>query len=147
MGSSKRWMHRTSLLLLFVGAGISLTWGISLERGVRGGVMGFPGIYFGTKCLMQGHDPYQVNQLQSVYRAEGFQIPSESVERRQSVSLYVNLPTTSLFVAPLTLLPLAWAQAIWLLLDVYKRQGYIPLSAEFCLLTGSGRVMSTSRSV
>jgi hypothetical protein len=118
MESSKRWMHRTSLLLLLVGAGISLTWGISLERGVRGGVMGFPGIYFGTKCLMQGCDPYQVNQLQRVYQAEGFQISSESVERRQSVSLYVNLPTTSLFVAPLTLLPLAWAQAIWLFLVV-----------------------------
>jgi glycosyl transferase family 87 len=118
MGSSKRWMHRTSLLLLLVGAGISLTWGISLERGVRGGVMGFPGIYFGTKCLMQGCDPYQANQLQRVYQADGFRISSESVERSQSVSLYVNLPTTSLFVAPLTLVPLAWAQAIWLVLVV-----------------------------
>ncbi|MGA2727933.1 MAG: glycosyltransferase family 87 protein [Terracidiphilus sp.] len=118
MGSSKRWIHRTSLLLLLVGAGISLAFGISLERGVRGGVMGFPGIYFGTKCLMQGCDPYQADQLQRVYQAEGFQIPSESVERTQSVSLYVNLPTTSLFVAPLTLLPLAWAQAVWLSLVV-----------------------------
>ena len=118
MGSSKRWIHRTSLLLLLVGAGISLAFGISLERGVRGGVMGFPGIYFGTKCLMQGCDPYQVDQLQRVYQAEGFQIPSESIERTQSVSLYVNLPTTSLFVAPLTLLPLAWAQAVWLSLVV-----------------------------
>ncbi|MGB8733687.1 MAG: glycosyltransferase family 87 protein, partial [Candidatus Sulfotelmatobacter sp.] len=118
MGSSKRWIHRTSLLLLLVGAGISLAFGISLERGVRGGVMGFPGIYFGTKCLMQGCDPYQVEQFQRVYQAEGFQIPSESIERTQSVSLYVNLPTTFLFVAPLTLLPLAWAQAVWLSLVV-----------------------------
>jgi hypothetical protein len=93
-------------------------WGISLEHGVRGGVMGFPGIYFGTKCLLQGGDPYDVNQLERVYRAEGIPIPSESIERRQSVTLYVNLPTTFLFVAPLTFLPLATAQMLWLLLVV-----------------------------
>jgi glycosyl transferase family 87 len=118
VGTGTRWMNRTSLLLLLLGAGISIVWGVSLERGVRGGVMGFPGIYFGTKCLLQGGDPYDVNQLERVYRAEGFPIPSESVERRQSVTLYVNLPTTFLFVAPFTLLPLATAQALWLLLVV-----------------------------
>ncbi len=111
-------MHRASLLLLFVGAGFSLAWGIALERGVRGGVMGFPGIYFGTKCLMQGADPYDVNQLQQVYHDAGIQIPSESIARRQSVTLYVNLPTTFLFVAPFALLPLAGAQALWLTLVV-----------------------------
>jgi hypothetical protein len=111
-------MDRASLLLLLVGAGISITWGISLEHGVRGGVMGFPGIYFGTKCLLQGGDPYDVNQLERVYQAQGIPIPSESIERRQSVTLYVNLPTTFLFVAPFTFLPLATAQTLWLLLVV-----------------------------
>ena len=118
MGSGTRWMDRASLLLLLVGAGISITWGISLEHGVRGGVMGFPGIYFGTKCLLQGGDPYDVNQLERVYQAQGIPIPSESIERRQSVTLYVNLPTTFLFVAPFTFLPLATAQTLWLLLVV-----------------------------
>jgi hypothetical protein len=140
MGSSKRWTHRTSLLLLLVAAAISLTWGISLERGVRGGVMGFPGIYFGTKCLMQGGDPYDVNQLQRVYQAEGFQIPSESIERKQSVSLYVNLPTTSLFVAPLTLLPLVWAQAVWLFLVV----GIFLLAAFLMWQMGDGYASAVS---
>jgi len=111
-------MDRASLLLLLVGAGISIMWGISLEHGVRGGVMGFPGIYFGTKCLLQGGDPYDVNQLERVYQAQGIPIPSESIERRQSVTLYVNLPTTFLFVAPFTFLPLATAQTLWLLLVV-----------------------------
>jgi hypothetical protein len=111
-------MDRASLLLLLVGAGISIMWGISLEHGVRGGVMGFPGIYFGTKYLLQGGDPYDVNQLERVYQAQGIPIPSESIERRQSVTLYVNLPTTFLFVAPFTFLPLATAQTLWLLLVV-----------------------------
>lgn len=118
MGTSVRWMNRVSLLLLLVGAAISILWGVSLERGVRGGVMGFPGIYFGTKCLLQGGDPYDVDQLVRVYQAEGFPLPSESAERRQSVTLYVNLPTTFLFVAPFTVLPLATAQTLWLVLVV-----------------------------
>jgi hypothetical protein len=118
MGTGTRWMNRASIFLLLVGAGISIIWGISLERSVRGGVMGFPGIYFGTKCLLQGGDPYDVNQLERVYQAQGIPIPSESIERRQSVTLYVNLPTTFLFVAPFTFLPLATAQTLWLLLVV-----------------------------
>jgi hypothetical protein len=111
-------MNRASIFLLLMGAGISIIWGISLERSVRGGVMGFPGIYFGTKCLLQGGDPYDVNQLERVYQAQGIPIPSESIERRQSVTRYVNLPTTFLFVAPFTFLPLATAQTLWLLLVV-----------------------------
>ena len=111
-------MNRASIFLLLMGAGISIIWGISLERSVRGGVMGFPGIYFGTKCLLQGGDPYDVNQLERVYQAEGIPIPSESIERRQSVTRYVNLPTTFLFVAPFTFLPLATARTLWLLLVV-----------------------------
>jgi hypothetical protein len=111
-------MNRASIFLLLMGGGISIIWGISLERSVRGGVMGFPGIYFGTKCLLQGGDPYDVNQLERVYQAQGIPIPSESIERRQSVTRYVNLPTTFLFVAPFTFLPLATAQTLWLLLVV-----------------------------
>jgi hypothetical protein len=126
-------MNRASLLLLLVGAGISILWAASLQRGVRGGVMGFPGIYFGTKCLLEGGDPYDVTQLERVYQAAGVRIPSESIERTQSITLYVNLPTTFLFVAPFTLLPLALAQALWLLLVV----GSFSLAA--CLMWRLGR--------
>jgi hypothetical protein len=117
MGQATKWIDRSSFVLLAVAAGISICWGIALERGARLGVMGFPGIYFGTRCLVQGGDPYDLNQLRNTYSAAGF-TDSSSAALRQSVSLYVNLPTTFLFVAPFAWLPLAAAQTIWLILLV-----------------------------
>ncbi len=117
MGQTTQWIDRASLLLLAVAAGISICWGIALERGARLGVMGFPGIYLGTRCLVHGGDPYDLNQLRNTYSAAGF-TESSSAALRQSVSLYVNLPTTFLFVAPFTWLPLAAAQTLWLILLV-----------------------------
>jgi len=115
MNSTALWKQRTSLLLLMVAAGISISWGIALERGGRLGVMGFPGIYFGTRCLIQGGDPYDVGQLQRVYDSAGFS-ESSSVALRQSANLYVNLPATFLLVAPFALLPLAVGQTVWLVI-------------------------------
>lgn len=117
MGQATKWIDRSSFVLLAVAAGISICWGIALERGARLGVMGFPGIYFGTRCLMQGGDPYDLTQLRNTYSAAGF-AESSSAALRQSVSLYVNLPTTFLFVAPFAWLPLKTAQMLWLILLV-----------------------------
>ncbi len=116
MGSARRSTSRVSFTLLAVAAGISIFWGIALERGPGIGVMGFPGIYFGTKCLMHGGDPYDAGQLQRVYDAAGFTNTSSSSALRQSVTLYVNLPPTFLLVAPFALLPLAAAKMLWLIL-------------------------------
>lgn len=115
MEPATRWMHRTSLLLLIVAAGISISFGIALERGARLGVMGFPGIYFGTRCLLQGGDPYDINQLQRTYAAAGI-VPASSAALYQSAVLYVNLPATFFVVAPFALLPLAAAQTLWMAL-------------------------------
>src|SRR4029077_19491223 len=113
MASATRWTYRLSLALLVVAAGISILWGIALERAKGVGVMGFPGIYFGTKCLTQGGDPYNPQQLQRVYEEAGFGDSSSSGAVRQAVTLYVNLPPTFLFVAPFTLMPLGVAQTLW----------------------------------
>jgi hypothetical protein len=115
MGTSTKWIDRSSLLILAVAAGTSILWGVALERGAGLGVMGFPGIYFGTNCLLHGGDPYDPHQLQKTYSAAGFTEP-DSAALRQSVSLYVNLPPTFLFVAPFACLPLAAAQILWLIL-------------------------------
>lgn len=107
------WKHLPSLLLLLLGSGISIISGVWLEHGAPGGIMGFPGIYYGTRCLMQHGDPYNPQQLESFYRNAGAGVPADAVGRRQAVTLYVNLPTTSLFVAPLALLPFKLASALW----------------------------------
>ncbi|MDR3739423.1 MAG: glycosyltransferase 87 family protein [Terracidiphilus sp.] len=97
--------------------------------------MGFPGIYQGTQCLLHGCDPYNPHQLESFYAASGSLPTSESPERLQAVTLYVNLPTTFLFVAPFTLLPLQSAQAIWngLLILAFLSAAFLvwQLSAEY----------------
>jgi hypothetical protein len=118
MGLATRRIHGVSLLFLILGAAFSILWGISLERNSHNGVMGFPALYFGAKCLMHGCDPYNPMQLQGVYEAAGVPNSTGSVAIRQSATLYVNLPTTPLIVAPLALLPLGAAQTLWLILVI-----------------------------
>jgi hypothetical protein len=113
MNSDPGWKHVPSLLALFAAACVSILFGILLARGVPGGMMGFPGIYYGTQCLLQHCDPYQPQQLQNFYAAAGAIPAGESAARLQAVTLYVNLPTTFLFVAPFTLLPLHAALPLW----------------------------------
>lgn len=112
------WKQPTRLFILFLGAGISLLWGVAIEQGSRTGIMGFPGIYLGTKCLLHECDPYNIQELQRFYETEGAATAPESTALRQSVTLYVNLPATFLFIAPLALLPLKLAQLIWMILVV-----------------------------
>ncbi len=80
--------------------------------------MGFPGVYYGTRCLIQHCDPYNVGELQELYRAKRGENPAETIQRQQSLTLYVNLPSTFLFVAPLALLPFWLAHVFWLILII-----------------------------
>ncbi|HZB89330.1 MAG TPA: glycosyltransferase 87 family protein [Terracidiphilus sp.] len=111
--------------MLLLGSVISIYWGVSLARAVPGGIMGFPGIYYGTRCLMQHCDPYNVPQFEAFYERSGAAVPIDSVARRQAVTLYVNIPSTFVFVAPFALLPLKSAQTLWM----------IPLIGSFVLAT------------
>ncbi|HUX43802.1 MAG TPA: glycosyltransferase family 87 protein, partial [Terracidiphilus sp.] len=111
-------LRHLGLFLMFCSAGLSVLWGLSLNRSTSGGIMGFPGIYYGTRCLIQKCDPYSVMALEGFYRRESPDFAQESIQRRQSVTLYVNLPTTFLFVSPFALLPLKLAQLVWCMLIV-----------------------------
>jgi hypothetical protein len=108
-------MRRIALAMILLSGGISILWGSSIARTGNGWV-GFRAVYYGTRCLIQRHNPYNQSELESVYRAEGGEGPSESMQHRQSVTLYVNVPTTFLFVAPFAVLPLGPAHVLWMLL-------------------------------
>lgn len=112
------WKQLVRAFVLLLGGFISALWGFSLEHGSHGGVMGFPGIYYGTRCLMEHCDPYNPSALQTFYEHKDASSGADSEARRQSVTLYVNLPTTFLFVAPFAILPLAIAQTLWTLITV-----------------------------
>jgi len=107
--------RRIALALILLSGGISILWGSSIGRTGNGWV-GFRAVYYGTRCLIQHKNPYSQSELESVYRAEGGEISSESMQHRQSVTLYVNVPTTFLFVAPFAVLPWGLAHLLWMTL-------------------------------
>jgi hypothetical protein len=83
---------------------------------VSRGALDFQGLYYGSRCLLQHHNPYNVSELEAVYRADGGESPSEPIRARQIVTLYVNLPTTLLFIIPFAILPWGFAHLAWLML-------------------------------
>jgi hypothetical protein len=102
--------RRIALAWILLTGGISIVWGSSI--GPANGWVDFRAVYYGTRCLIEGHNPYKVSELESVYRADGGQRPSETLEAHQAVVLFVNVPTTFLFVAPFAVLP--WGLSHWL---------------------------------
>jgi hypothetical protein len=106
-------VRRAGLFLILFCSAISLAWGwFGLSRT---GLTDFRAVYYGTRCLIANHNPYQVSVFEKVYRAEGGQRPSETVADHQAVTLFVNLPTTCVVIAPLALLPWGPAHLIWML--------------------------------
>jgi hypothetical protein len=109
-------MRLTSLFLLLICAGVSILWGTSIGRSVQGGAIDFQAVYFGTRCLLNHCDPYREDQLIHQFEVDGREPPSDSIQRRKVVTLYVNLPTTFVFIVPFALLGLGSAVTLWLFL-------------------------------
>jgi hypothetical protein len=107
--------RRNALAWILLASGISIWWGFSVGQNANGWV-DFRAVYYGTRCLLQLHNPYKVSELESVYRAEGGERPSETVAAHQAVVLYVNVPTTFIVVAPFAMLPWGPAHVLWVLL-------------------------------
>jgi hypothetical protein len=106
-------MRRKALVCILLASGISIWWGFAMGQSLNGWV-DFRAVYYGTRCLLEHHNPYSVSELEAVYRAEGGERPSETVAARQAVTLYVNMPTSFLFVAPFAMLPWGPAHLLWL---------------------------------
>ena len=115
MNLSMKSTRRIGLFVLLFSGGISIFWGLIIGLKAEAGILDFQAVYYGTRCLLEHHNPYNVAELEAVYRADGGERPFETPKHRQTVTLYVNLPTTFLFVAPLAMLPVEAAEAIWLL--------------------------------
>jgi Glycosyltransferase family 87 len=107
--------RRIALAWILLASGISIWWGFSVGQAANGWV-DFRAVYYGTRCLLQHHNPYNVSELEGVYRAEGGERPSETVAARQAVVLYVNVPTTFIVVTPFAMLPWGPAHLLWVAL-------------------------------
>jgi hypothetical protein len=108
----KRWVSLAALLLC---AAISIVWGSSTVLKPYG-TTDFRAVYYGTRCLLQRHNPYNVGELERVVRDENGERASESVKQHQAVVVCINLPATFLLVAPFAVLPFGIAKVLWLAL-------------------------------
>ena len=107
--------RRIALAWILLASGISIWWGFSVGQNANGWV-DFRAVYYGTRCLLEHHNPYKVSELESVYRSDGGERPSESVAAHQAVVLYVNVPTTFIVVAPFAMLPWGPAHVLWVVI-------------------------------
>jgi hypothetical protein len=107
--------RRNALIWILLTSGFSIWLGSTLGPTANKWV-DFRAVYYGTRCLFEHHNPYKVSELDGVYRSVGGVRPSETAAARQSVTLYVNLPTTFIFVAPFAILPWGPALGLWMTL-------------------------------
>jgi len=108
----KRWVGLVSVLL---SALVSIVWGYTAALKPYG-TTDFRAVYYGTRCLLQHHNPYSVSELERVVRDENGERAGESVKQHQAVVVCINLPVTFLFVAPFAVLPFGIAKILWLAL-------------------------------
>jgi len=115
--------RRIGLASILISVAFSMWLGFYLGLKVVSGPIDFQAIYYGTRCLLEHHNPYSVTELEGVYHAENGESPPVTpedrrlaTERRGTVTMYVNLPMLFLFIAPLAKLQLATAQWVWLFL-------------------------------
>lgn len=110
--------RRIGIILILLSGSLSILWGIRLAASIPGGALDFQGLYYGTRCLIAGCDPYNLSQLDRELSREGPADPAETPQRHQVKVLYVNVPTTFLFVAPLAVMPWGPAHVIWMALII-----------------------------
>jgi hypothetical protein len=105
--------RRMALFCILLASGISIWWGSSVGQATNGWV-DFKAVYYGTRCLLEQHNPYNVSELDDVYRAESGDRRPETAMAHQTVTLFVNLPTTFIFLAPFAILPWGVAHFLWI---------------------------------
>lgn len=142
-------LRRNGLIWVLLCMGVGSLWGT--WNAVRGTAwIDFRGLYCGTRCLIHGHDPYNQDDVAREYLSEDGQRPkvaswappNASRLQFQSLTLWVNLPTTFVVAAPFA--ALSWWPAIilWMLLTGFVFNlaillmwhvgvGYSPRAATF----------------
>jgi hypothetical protein len=108
-------MNRIGLAWILLACAISIVWGSSLGPAATRWV-DFKAVYYGTRCLLEHHNPYNQSELNGVFQSEGRESPSDSLLDHVGVTLYVNIPSTFIIVAPFALLPWGPAHVLWMTL-------------------------------
>ncbi len=102
------------LILLSVCSAISAMWGFAIERSARGIIVDFKIDYYGARCLVQSRDPYNKDQVKSVYLADTARHSSTELnEIPRVVTQQVYFPTAYFCVAPFAFLQSSLAYLLW----------------------------------
>jgi hypothetical protein len=83
-----------------------------MDGGPANGMVDFKGVYYDTQCMIQHTDPYLVGEPLRVYLLAygGQQAPSQVL--RQILAYNVYLPTSSILIAPIAMLPWGFAHIL-----------------------------------
>jgi hypothetical protein len=112
-------LRRNGLIWVLVFVGIGSLWGT--RNAVRGSAwIDFRGLYCGTRCLIHHHNPYNQGDVEREYLSEDGQRPLDTpvnaFPHLQSLTLWVNLPSTFVVAAPFAVLSWGPAHILWMLL-------------------------------
>lgn len=112
-------LRAASVFLILLSSGISILFGLFVDRASPGGTENYRAVYYGARCLMQSSDPYQASEFLRVYTAESGKFPSDPLKKFlfvRAVTVCVNLPTTLFLVAGLGILSWGPSHVLWLAL-------------------------------
>ncbi|HLY40830.1 MAG TPA: glycosyltransferase family 87 protein [Terracidiphilus sp.] len=106
----QRW---DGLYLAILGCAVFLGFGLIEEGAVPRAASDFRFVYNGTRCAIEGIDPYRQDEFLKVYLAEGGSVGSGASQQSYLVMTHYIYPPTSLILAPLAMLPWTAANFVW----------------------------------
>jgi hypothetical protein len=109
--TTTRWI---ALFWILLSSGISFLWSSSVKKTDQW--VDFRAVYYDTLCLIQHRNPYKASELEGIYRAKGWERPSNPTQAPRAETLDLYLPTTFILVAPFAILPWGPALLLWMTL-------------------------------
>jgi len=101
--------------LLVLGIAFFVLFGSVLKITATNSMADIKVVYNGSRCLLQGCDPYHEAEMREFYEAQHTESLSE-INSRKTYTVFCNLPATILITAPFALLPWGLASVLWMIL-------------------------------
>ncbi len=105
--------RRDGLTLLSLGSVLFLLASLAMAMSPSATFVDFKAVYFASRCMMRGVNPYDEHEFMRVYREEGGDRAEDSAKQRRVVTTYINLPTGLVAIAPFGFLPWKVARVVW----------------------------------
>lgn len=108
--------RQDALHLVILGAAVFVLLSIAIVLNLPSSLADFHAMYFPAYTLLHQHDPFDKGENMRIYREDGESCAPQLWENTQEATVNVYPPSTLLLVAPLTLLPVKVADAVWTIL-------------------------------